>query len=121
MLNIKTGPLLAAAFFDDEDFQSLFIAVHHLVIDLVSWRVLFQELEELLTTGVLSTAPSESFERWCSMQSQHAAENLDPGSSLPFEIQPPLLSYWGVSGSENVMGATVSKQLASTCPPARQS
>jgi hypothetical protein len=50
-LDIKSGPLLAAVLFDNAESQSLFLNIHHLVVDLVSWRVLLQELEELLTSG----------------------------------------------------------------------
>ena len=60
-LDIEYGPLLAAVLFDDTEPQTLFLTIHHLVVDLVSWRVLFQELEELLTLGTISHATLNKF------------------------------------------------------------
>ena len=111
-LNIESGPLLAAVLFDDTERQTLFLTIHHLVVDLVSWRVLFQELEELLTSGTITTPPSIGFQTWSALQAQYAIENLDPGSSIPFEIQPPLPTYWGMEYSPNLQGGTIDKGFA---------
>ncbi|KAF5652428.1 non-ribosomal peptide synthetase, partial [Fusarium heterosporum] len=43
------GPLVAADLIErDAEEQLLFVVAHHLVIDLVSWRIILQELEEIL-------------------------------------------------------------------------
>ena len=110
-LNIERGPLLAAVLFEDTESQSLFIAAHHLVIDLVSWRVILQELAELLTGGHLSTPPTTSFRTWCSLQAQYAAEHLGRQTAGEFEAQLPLLSYWGVDAGANVQSATASQHF----------
>jgi amino acid adenylation domain-containing protein/non-ribosomal peptide synthase protein (TIGR01720 family) len=44
-LNINDGPLIKAVFFKGENSGRLLIAVHHLVVDGVSWRVLLSDLE----------------------------------------------------------------------------
>ncbi len=41
-LHIEKGPLFAAILFSD---QHLFIAIHHLIIDGVSWQILLEDLE----------------------------------------------------------------------------
>ncbi|KAI5457580.1 hypothetical protein BGZ63DRAFT_427622 [Mariannaea sp. PMI_226] len=102
-LNIENGPLVAAALFDDgsdEGSQSLFIAIHHLVVDLVSWRVIFREMEELLTSGTITMPTSMAFHNWVDLQAQYASQNLD---SMPqVEMRVPLLSYWGMEKSANL-------------------
>ncbi|ALM82672.1 hypothetical protein ASB57_06630 [Bordetella sp. N] len=44
-LDIRHGPLLAAAFFRLDDGDRLLIGIHHLAVDGVSWRILFDELQ----------------------------------------------------------------------------
>ncbi|GFF41831.1 nonribosomal peptide synthetase 12 [Aspergillus udagawae] len=115
-LNIQTGPLLAAVLFDDAEGQSLFIAAHHLVIDLVSWRILLEEFELLLTGHQLPPAPTTSFRTWCSLQAQYAAEYLDSQEAASSPVRPPSSSsssssYWGLDMRDNVHGATASRQF----------
>ncbi|MCZ8519465.1 non-ribosomal peptide synthetase [Paenibacillus caseinilyticus] len=43
-LNLYDGPLLAAGLFHATDGDHLLIAVHHLAVDGVSWRILLQDL-----------------------------------------------------------------------------
>ncbi|EFY88504.1 nonribosomal peptide synthase, putative [Metarhizium acridum CQMa 102] len=108
-LNIETGPILAAVLFSDQERQSLFITVHHLVIDLVSWRILLEELEDLLSGRELSTSPTTSFQRWCSLQAQYALQNLQQETKPG--VKPPLLSYWGLKIDDNVQGAIALKEF----------
>ncbi|KAK9437913.1 Amino acid adenylation [Metarhizium brunneum] len=108
-LNIETGPILAAVLFSDPGCQSLFITVHHLVIDLVSWRILLEELEGLLSGRQLCASSTTSFQRWCSLQAQYALEN--PQEEIKLEAKPPLLTYWGLEVDENLQGAIASKQF----------
>lgn len=110
-LNIETGPLSAAVLFEDAEGQSLFIAIHHLVIDLVSWRVLLEELEELLTRRQLSATSTTSFRTWCSLQARYAAENRYLQEAAPSQVQPSPLSYWDLGIGINVQGATASREF----------
>ena len=112
LLDIENGPLLAAVLFDNTTPQTLFLTIHHLVVDLVSWRVLFQELEELLTSGTVSTPPPIGFHSWSTLQAQYALEHLEPSALTPAEIQPPLPSYWGMECSANLQGDTIVKSFA---------
>ena len=45
-LDLEHGPLMAAALFEAEPGQQgrLFIAIHHLAVDMVSWRILIEDL-----------------------------------------------------------------------------
>ncbi|MCY8981666.1 fengycin non-ribosomal peptide synthetase FenD [Bacillus halotolerans] len=42
-IRLETGPLLHAGLFKAEDGDHLFLTIHHLVIDAVSWRILFED------------------------------------------------------------------------------
>ncbi|TWU71429.1 nrps [Metarhizium rileyi] len=108
-LNIETGPILTAVLFHESGRQSLFIAVHHLAIDLVSWRVLLDELEALLMGRELTASPTTSFRTWCSLQEQYAARNLQEEMEKP--VSPSQLSYWGLGIDENLQGATVCREF----------
>jgi amino acid adenylation domain-containing protein/non-ribosomal peptide synthase protein (TIGR01720 family) len=114
------GPLLAAVLFDGDTAsgvehtgsQDLFISIHHLVVDLVSWRILLQELEELLTSGRASVPPTASFSAWCSIQAQYAALHLTPKASAAdtgIELAP--LSYWDLDVEAVVESATSTKHF----------
>ena len=47
-IDLATGPLMRAAFFHEADRGFLLWVFHHLVIDAVSWRVLIEDLDDLL-------------------------------------------------------------------------
>ncbi|MBD0256441.1 MAG: LLM class flavin-dependent oxidoreductase, partial [Cytophagales bacterium] len=68
-LNLQSGPLLRAALFRFPQSNRLLIAVHHLVIDGVSWRILFEDLQALyaqLREGKPLQLPpkTDSFKLW---------------------------------------------------------
>lgn len=112
-LDIEKGPLLRADFVEvEDDTQMIFLVAHHLVIDLVSWRILLQDLEELLQTGNLSSEKSISFSSWCRMQDNYARKHLKAkDASLPFEISDVDLEYWGVGTEKNTYGDTESQSF----------
>lgn len=95
-LDIQKGPLFAANLINThDDGQHLFLVAHHLVIDLVSWRILLEDLEELLTTGRSSDIVPLSFQTWCRLQAQYSLDHLTPERALPFRVTPTPHGYWG--------------------------
>ncbi|GFG16853.1 nonribosomal peptide synthetase 12 [Aspergillus udagawae] len=119
-INIETGPvfsldLLSAA----SDGQYLFLVAHHLVTDLVSWRIILSDLEALLgnpTATVTVGKPQPlSFQVWCRLQEQYSQQHLDPTTALPAEAQSRSSSdprpFWGLTGQANVMGDRVVEQF----------
>ncbi|PYH91743.1 acetyl-CoA synthetase-like protein [Aspergillus ellipticus CBS 707.79] len=105
-LDVHAGPLCAVGLVDTPpDRQYLFLTAHHLVVDLVSWRILLEELESFLVTGTVpsSSAPL-SFQTWCQLQERHAWDHLTPDSAFPFDIEPPGEAYWGLSPERNRHG-----------------
>ncbi|MGB0521657.1 MAG: amino acid adenylation domain-containing protein [Flammeovirgaceae bacterium] len=88
-LDIETGHLLNAGLIRFDDRDCLFIAIHHLVIDGISWRILLEDLASLLAQqakGVQLTLPAKthSFKDW--VDAQHVYAN---SSKLEKEIP-----YW---------------------------
>ncbi|KAF1838181.1 acetyl-CoA synthetase-like protein [Decorospora gaudefroyi] len=97
------GPLFAADFFDFGTQQFAFLTAHHLVVDLVTWRLLLEELEEILKGGQL-LAPALPFQKWAELQSGHA-ETLELTEILPSVDVPPMdFSYWGIEHQDNTYG-----------------
>ncbi|KAF2475447.1 acetyl-CoA synthetase-like protein [Lindgomyces ingoldianus] len=104
-LNPERGPLFAADLFDFGDEQHTFLVANHLVIDLVSWRLLLEELEDILRGDSLlpQTIP---FQKWCRLQEDQAdtlhLKRLLPSDSA--EIPSLDLTYWGIESTDNTYG-----------------
>ncbi|KAK7911863.1 hypothetical protein PG985_014344 [Apiospora marii] len=113
---IDNGPVFAAHLFEGagpQNEQFLFLGAHHLVVDLVSWRIILNDLQELLVSGKLSTTESPlSFPTWLQMQEQYASSlNLD--EVLPYDAAVPAadLTYWGMAGQPNTFGTMVENEF----------
>jgi Condensation domain len=83
--------------------QFLFLAAHHLSIDMVSWRIIIQDLEDILETGSVPVDKPLSFQSWYALQSEHVKRNVD-GRRLPFDVMPTNLDYWGMNSVSNTYG-----------------
>ena len=75
----ETGPLLKLGLYRMNDGHRLLMVIHHLVTDGVSWRVLFEDLAQLLTQieeGQPLTLPpkSDSFQTWARALDQYARQ-----------------------------------------------
>ncbi|KAL7932976.1 hypothetical protein V8C35DRAFT_328181 [Trichoderma chlorosporum] len=115
-LDIQHGPLLRAVLFDGEgDDQRLFLTVHHISVDLVSWHIILRELESLLSLGTVDPLSSMSFRTWIRLQEGHSKTSLLQGDSSDksLEIKRPELSYWGLNGAEANMqiGVVIDKLI----------
>lgn len=108
-INPMMGPLFAVDLFNIKaDAESevdgvapgqvVFLIAHHLVVDLVSWRVLLQQLEELLETRELSTERPVPFRVWNDLQRQHIESQPTPEDALPFTLVPSHVEFWGLQG-----------------------
>src|SRR5690606_17197775 len=47
-ISLENGPLIESALFKLKDGNRLLIVIHHLVVDGVSWRILFEDIGTLL-------------------------------------------------------------------------
>ncbi|XHF99267.1 hypothetical protein AWENTII_002772 [Aspergillus wentii] len=100
-LDITTGPVFRVDLINMTDTQYISLIAHHLVIDLVSWRIILADLEELLVEGSLSGLQTISFQSWCKIQAEYSHCHLSPAKALPFDILPMPSDYWGSEIHQN--------------------
>lgn len=88
-LNLSSGPLMRAILFNLGQTQRLLIVIHHLVVDIVSWRILIEDLQtayQQLQRGEAMKLPPKttSFKQW--------AEQLQLYAQTPDLLKDS--SYW---------------------------
>lgn len=99
-LDLVTGPVFAVDVFNAPgEPQTLLMSAHHAIMDLVSWRVIWHELSQLLQGATSLPRPIMSFATWCRLQRQEAMV-LDPSTVLPFQVVRPDFGYWDASPAE---------------------
>ena len=101
-LDLHNGPLVAASVIEAQDRQLIIaLTAHHLVVDLVSWRILLDELETVLKGEPLSDDYILSFQTWSVLQQEHVNNHLSPETSLPFHVPAAPYAYWGMANQPN--------------------
>lgn len=99
-LDIYNGLVFAVHLFTTKLGDAiLLLTAHHLVIDLVSWRVLLSELEMIIRHEAISTKPPLSFQAWSRIEANHASQFST--SVLPFDIPRADYDYWGMASTPN--------------------
>src|SRR5215203_1307257 len=101
------GPLLRAALFDfGEEGQRLFMVLHHLIVDGVSWRILLADLESAYRAfAAVPLSPARG-------------EGWGEGNGIkPSGIEPVLLpvgtslARWGARLAEEARSASAAEEL----------
>ncbi|CCF42257.1 peptide synthetase [Colletotrichum higginsianum] len=112
-IHLTKGPLVAFDVFETARQTLMSVTIHHLVVDTVSWRILFRELEEFLLLGKPARQETDSFQSWFLAQQQFASA-LQPRDVLPPDVQVSAtdLGFWGMDGKRNCFGDTVSRTIA---------
>ncbi|KAM0815543.1 hypothetical protein AB5N19_01342 [Seiridium cardinale] len=106
-IDIENGPLFAAHHFHTHDgHQMLYLVAHHLVTDLKSWRVIVNDLEELLINGSLVSGRRISFPEWNQHQ-RNRVECTELAARLPFNTSAADVDYWGINNAANKYGNTM--------------
>lgn len=79
-LNLEQGPLFKAVYMDlgTDRGGRLLLVVHHLVMDMISWRILFEDLQTTYKQitdgeGVQLRAKSTSYQQWAAQLKAYAA------------------------------------------------
>ncbi|KAL1959113.1 hypothetical protein VTO42DRAFT_2900 [Malbranchea cinnamomea] len=111
-LDIERGPLIAFDLFNlpGSDTQ-LSIVAHHLIIDVVSWRIILQDLEDLLDGKSLKTEDTLSFENWVQLQAENAQQD-NANRVLPVKDIPEAdFDYWGMAEQPNTFGDIVDEKI----------
>lgn len=81
-IKIYCGPLYQAVLFENASEQRIWIAVHHICIDLVSWRILMEDMEHLLRGEKLGPKTT-SFREWSNHLQQYAS-GLNPSPFIEY-------------------------------------
>lgn len=111
--DLQKGPLFGADLINlPDESQLLFLASHHVIIDLVSWRIVMEDLEAILTLGILAAPKPIPFSTWIKRQIQYSQEHITPARALPFEVRPADFAYWGMEDRPNLSGDII-KQVIS--------
>jgi non-ribosomal peptide synthase protein (TIGR01720 family) len=117
-LDLGTGPLLKAALFTLGEGQRphLFLAVHHLVVDGVSWRILLDDLDSAYRQAVRGDAvdlgpKTTSFRDWAQRLSEYVA-----GGGLDRELE-----HWtgAVDAGRLPVDHTAAESAADSSAPVR--
>lgn len=68
-LDIFNGPVFAVDLLNvDDDQQLVFVVASRLIIDLMSWRIVLRDLEQLLSSETPLASQSFSFQSWCASE-----------------------------------------------------
>jgi len=106
-INIETGPTFAVDHLTTHDGQHMvYLAAHHLAVDLTSWRIIIHDLDELLENGSLLSQRSMPFYKWVDIQ-KASVQGVEPRDLVPFPVQPGDYSYWGLHDVPNHYGDAV--------------
>lgn len=106
-LDIENGPVFIADLLSVEGQKTQFLSVvaHHLVIDVVSWRIILQDLEDILVSGHLKLGNSLPFQTWSRLQFENAQHSTK--QTYPLEGAPVAdMSYWDMENKPNTYGDT---------------
>ncbi|XPT04699.1 hypothetical protein M3J09_013775 [Ascochyta lentis] len=115
-LNLHQGPLLRVDVFDDVHSQLVFMTIHHLVVDLVSWRIIIRELQQLFTNWLGQPPRLErpfSFQSWVKAQHDHFRDPRfeDPAKTLKADVPPPDFEFWGIDPKSNLHEGSCSQKF----------
>lgn len=102
-IDVAQGPIFAAHLIHlAKHNQVLFLVAHHLVVDLVSWRNILQDLEDLLESGKLLLAKPYPFQPWVKLQTEHAKKFLTSQDTLRIPEAIADMAYWGMTDVPNL-------------------
>ncbi|MBE9060861.1 non-ribosomal peptide synthetase [cf. Phormidesmis sp. LEGE 11477] len=124
-LNIQNGSLIAVCGFEsgEKDQSHLFIAIHHLLIDGVSWRILLADLQQAYSQAIANQPiqlqpKTHSYQQWAialaeKANSSEIIADLDYWQALSSREFAVLLSDFNADAAENTIenSETVSVQL----------
>jgi amino acid adenylation domain-containing protein/non-ribosomal peptide synthase protein (TIGR01720 family) len=132
-INLEQGPLFKACLFRDSTGDRLLLVAHHLIIDGVSWRILFEDLSILYQQYLSGTSLSlplktDSFKYWQEQQIAYSQnevlqkEEVYWSSIESVEIEPLMRDYpedsnlmKDVSSKSFLLDEELTKKLLTQC------
>lgn len=112
-LDISKGPLFAVDVFNIEETfsQAISIIAHHLIVDVVSWGIILEDLQGLLT-GIRPPPQSLPFHAWLKQQSMQAKKDVATKVFPVPAISAAKFDYWGMEQMPNIQGDIIEQELA---------
>ena len=97
-LHLEHGPTFGSNLIEiaQPERQILFLTAHHLVIDLMSWRIVVQDLEQLLLSGTAHPARSMPFPAWCSALAEEAHQYGRDEIAPAVSDDESSWTFWGI-------------------------
>lgn len=115
-LDIVHGPLFSADLVDvvnSDEPQHLYLISHHLVMDIVSWKTVLEDLKMLLSSSTLPPKPL-SFYSWALAQEAYAKKPLRVADVL--QCSPPIttdiFTSWGLWPEDNVYATALTSTFS---------
>ena len=102
-VNFVKGPMMGVDVFRSSSSTTISISIHHLVVDMVSWRVIFQELEDFISGQNVILPEPISFQSWCQVQKIYA-QGIQPSRVLPEGDLKIDIGYWSMDKRPNLFG-----------------
>ncbi|GAB1217477.1 hypothetical protein ATERTT37_006716 [Aspergillus terreus] len=102
-MDLERGPVFTVDLFNRHGHQSLFIIGHHLVLDLVSWRIILSDLEATILDTQHQPQLTMPFQTWARLQAEYGARHLEPiPISQVYSIDEPFMrKFWGAENNAN--------------------
>ena len=110
-IDLQSGPVIAAAMIKTTNKHYVFLTAHHMVIDLVSWRIVIEALEEQLAGRSLPHLGSTTFKKWVQSQSEYVQQPGLKDKQLPYVVPSSDMDYWGMTQRANVVDDAVEKSF----------
>ncbi|KAI0517347.1 peptide synthetase [Xylaria bambusicola] len=105
-IDLIKGPMMGVDIFRSASSATISISVHHLVVDMVSWRIIFQELEDVVTEQRSIPPEPISFQSWCQVQNIYA-QSIQTSRVLPEDKLEVDISYWSMEKLPNLFGDAI--------------
>ena len=111
-LDVSKGPTFAIELFDiDQTFsQAIALVAHHLVIDVVSWGIILEDLQGLLH-GLQPAPQSLPYHLWLQQQTIQAKQENARSVFPAGDVAPGDFDYWGMEGRPNLSGDVVEEDV----------
>jgi hypothetical protein len=82
------------------------MTAHHLVVDIVSWRIILEDLEDLLVHPEKASSENGSlpFQTWCKLQEEHCKDLIKERKVATDQLHAIDFGYWGLENSQTTYG-----------------
>jgi acyl carrier protein len=106
-ISVAANINMAAGLFTMGSRYLLFVTASHMVVDLVSWRIILDDLEEYLIKQRIDHRTTSSYQQWSHKQALMAIEYAKSGQISKYDLHKPsdddhkFWKFWSDSAIEN--------------------